>query len=146
MNKNTLIFVACSVSVLAATLVLPQTLINLKDDSNDFWENEQVQETTIDVNAANLRQPHILTISSSTRSLTGQIKLNGRVLKNITNRDIRINLSPHLRSGENTIEISGNYSPANSSVKVEFIGPNTQVNQQTGGSGKINQLLMIFVE
>ena len=64
MNKNTLILFACSVSVLAATLVLPQTLIHLKDDANDFWENEQFQETTISVNAANLRQPHILTVSS----------------------------------------------------------------------------------
>ncbi|MGK7915026.1 MAG: hypothetical protein AB4038_05685 [Prochloraceae cyanobacterium] len=146
MNKNTLILVACSVSVLAATLVLPQTLIHLKDDANDFWENEQFQETTINVNAANLRQPHILTVSSSTSSLNGQIKLNGRVLKNIRNRGMSMNLSPHLRSGENIIEISGNYSPANSSVQLKFIGPNTQVNQQTGGSGEINQVLIIYVE
>ena len=115
--------------------------------SDNSQVQEQIQETIISLNASELKQPHILSITplTGTTQLTGQIKLDGRVIENLRNNKIEINLSPYLTTGRHEIEISGNYTPGNSSVKVEFTGPSTQVNQQTSGSGKLVQTLIIDV-
>ncbi|WP_404785149.1 hypothetical protein [Altericista sp. CCNU0014] len=109
--------------------------------------SQQMQSTAISLNAAELKQPQILSISTSRAltQVTGGIRLNGRLIKKLGRTPTRINLAPSLKTGKNTIAISGKYSPASSSVNVELIGPNNRVSQQMGGNGSIDQVLVIQV-
>ena len=107
---------------------------------------QQTQETAISLSLADLKQPHLLKVSALTATqFTGKIELDGKFFQTIANKSTQINMSPSLTKGRHIITISGEYRPENSSVSVEFIGPNTQVSQQTGGSGYINQTLIIEV-
>ena len=107
----------------------------------------QQQETSIDINSADLNSPHILTINSDTDnlSLNAQIKLNGQLLKTLT-KSTEINLSPLLKKGKNLINISGKYSPENATINVKLSGDSTQIDQQSSGSGILDQRLIIFVK
>ena len=161
MNIQNIAIATSFSAVLAATIVpvMSQTSIQMDNNSNysnvssisivsnNDWGQEQIQETEISLNASDLKQPHILRITTLTSAtkLTGQIKLDGKVIKTLRNNKTQINLSPHLTKGRHKIKISGRYTPANSSVKVEFTGPSTQVNQQTSGSGDMGQTLIIDV-
>ncbi len=112
-----------------------------------FGLNQSIQQTTVTLDATALRQPHILTVATPnvTAELTGDIKLDGKVIQTLNKHSTQINLSPFLAKGRHRVAISGNYYPANSLVKVEFIGLNTQVVQNISGSGQINQILVIDV-
>lgn len=110
--------------------------------------NLNIQETTVSLDAGDLKQPYILRVriaNANPRLITGEIKLNNRVIKSLSNNQIEINLSPLLSIGTHKVEISGKYNPANSAVKVELLGGQTQVTQETSGSGTINQILIINV-
>ncbi|HBE19984.1 MAG TPA: hypothetical protein DEG17_02465 [Cyanobacteria bacterium UBA11149] len=108
---------------------------------------QELQQSTISLNLSDLKQPQILQITTprSTTELSGQIKIDGKAIQTLSNKGTEINLSPYLTRGRHIVEISGNYSPSSSSVKVEFTGTNTQNTQQTEGSGEINQILIINV-
>ena len=108
---------------------------------------QQGQQTRISLSSNDLKKPHILKVSipKAGNRLTGQIKVNGKVVKALRNNPTQMNLSPQLSRGRYVIEISGSY-PTNSSVTVEFSGPNTQVSQQAGGSGTIRHTLIIDVK
>jgi hypothetical protein len=110
--------------------------------------NQQTQETSINLSAADLRQPHILSISTSQvpTQVAGDIKLNGKLIKKLSLTPARINLAPSLKKGKNIVAVSGKYSPASTSVNVEFSGPGTQVSQQIAGNGSVKQVLTIRVE
>ncbi len=105
------------------------------------------QQTTINLSLADLRQACMLTIKATNPAtrLTGQIKLDGRLIQTLSDRPSEINLSSYLKPGKHQIEILGSYTPAHASITVELRGTGTQVTQQTGGSGQLNQLLMINV-
>ncbi len=109
---------------------------------------EQMQETTINVHAADLKQPHLLRIQPATAAtqLSGQVKFNGKVIQTLKTSDTQINLSPYLKMGRHVVEISGQYQPSSGSVMVEFIGPGTESVQEMGGSGKLRQKLIIEVD
>ncbi len=110
--------------------------------------NLNIQETTVSLDAVELKQPYLLKITISdinTELIAGEIKLDNRVIKSLNNSHIEINLSPLLSTGIHKVEISGKYRPANSTVKVELLGSQTQVSQETSGSGTINQILIINV-
>jgi len=123
---------------------------NIRTNRQDyaFYDVQQEsQQTRINLSSDSLRKPHILKVSTPTagEQLTGQIKVDGRVVQSLKNNSTQINLSHLLSQGTHKIEILGNY-PENSSVQVEFSGPNTQVVQQTAGSGTIRQILIVDVE
>ncbi len=152
MNIKSLVMVASFASVLAATMVLPQTLIQV-NNNNSYSQPEQVQSanissSTISIDAADLEQPHILSVSIPRGYLEGKIELNGRVLSQLTDRDrdTRIDLSPHLSRGRNVIKISGTYNPERAKVTVELAGSQSQVTQQTAGNGKLNQIIILEVQ
>ena len=150
MNIKSLVMVASFASVLAATMVLPQTLIHVNNNMN-YSKQEQVQSSnisssTISIDAADLEQPHILSVSIPRGYLEGKIELNGRVLSQLTDRDTRIDLSPHLSRGRNVIKISGTYNPERAKVTVELAGSQSQVTQQTAGNGKLNQIIILEVQ
>ena len=131
-------------SVLAATMVLPQTLIH-GDNNKNYSKQEQVQSSTISIDVAGLGQPHILAVSIPRGYIDGEIELNGRVLRHLKDRDTRIDLSSRLLRGRNIIKISGTYNPEHASVTVELAGPQTQVTQQTAGNGILNQIIILKV-
>jgi len=108
--------------------------------------SSQQQKTAINLSSANLRAPHTLSVSTPANTrLVGQITVNGVVVKNFNSHQTAINLSPYLSKGTKTVQISGNYKPASSSVRIEFFSPGTKVSQQTGGNGIVRQTLIITV-
>jgi hypothetical protein len=103
------------------------------------------QQSSISVNAANLRQPHILSINTSGTQLAGEITINGKVVKTLNNSKEEINLSPFLSEGEHKVEISARYAPSSSSISVKFDGPGTNVSQQTSGDGVLKATMNVTV-
>ncbi|NJQ97542.1 MAG: hypothetical protein HC784_07650 [Hydrococcus sp. CSU_1_8] len=135
MNLRFLLLAMTYTLVLAACASVP---VNVENSS--FAETvqlkQQTQETTISLEADQLRHPHFLCVSTTKTGtqLTGKIELNGKFIQSLNNKT-KINLSPYLGLGKHKINISARYRPTGDSVQIEFIGPNTQVSQQTGGSG-----------
>lgn len=104
------------------------------------------QNSGIRLDSHNFRQPHNLVVTANAGTqISGRITLDGKVIQTIRGRRTAINLSRCLSKGRHTIEISGNYRPASSSVEVEFSGPGTTVSQETGGSGTVRQTLILDV-
>jgi hypothetical protein len=110
--------------------------------------NRQTQETAISLSSAELKKPLMLRVGSSqslTRA-TGEIRINGRLLKKLSRTVTQIDLAPNLKLGKNLVTVSGQYSPANAAIDIEFISPNNHVSQRMAGSGTINQTLAIEIQ
>jgi hypothetical protein len=146
MNLRLLLLAMTYTLVLAASASVP---VNVENSSfaGTVQLKQQTQETTISLEADQLRHPHFLCVSTTKTGtqLTGKIELNGKFIQSLNNKT-KINLSPYLDLGKHKINISAKYRPTGDSVQIEFIGPNTQVSQQTGGSGYVNQRLIIEVQ
>lgn len=113
--------------------------------SQQSSSSSSYQKSSVGVNAANLGKPHMLSVKSSANQLTGEIRIDGKVVKQIRNNKVDINLSPYLSMGEHKVEISARYSPADSDVSIEFNAPGTSNNQQTSGNGSINYQMDVSV-
>jgi len=151
-SRIVMFFTFCSSFLIASSTAMSQISI-IQTSSSDSTivspqgQSTQAQETAITIDSASLGQPYILSLSASQGTqLTGQITLNGRVIQELKDNQASINLSPLLSKGRQEIKISGNYQPVQSSVKVEFSGPGTQVTQLTSGNGILNQTLIIDVQ
>ncbi|MBW4621318.1 MAG: hypothetical protein KME17_18410 [Cyanosarcina radialis HA8281-LM2] len=146
MNIKKVVIVGCCTGILATAIALGA---GKGDRSMSYAETEQMQRTTISLDAADLQEPHILKVStnsSSGRLSEVKIKVDGRTISTAKNSPIELNLSPMLGRGKHTIEILGNYSPGDSSVQIEFSGPGTQVSQQTSGNGAIAHTIVVDVQ
>jgi hypothetical protein len=108
--------------------------------------NSSFQRSTLSLQSANLNQPHILKINSTGTQLQGQIKINGKVVKELDNNQSEINLSPYLSTGQQKVEISANYTPLSAAVNVEVNGSGTNISQQTGGNGSLNYKLDLTIQ
>jgi hypothetical protein len=109
--------------------------------------SQALQETSVDVDSANLRQPHILRVSGTNNAyLTGNIKLNGKTIASLAGGSKEVNLSSYLQRGVNIIEVSSQYSPVYATIKIEFSAPGTSVSQQTSGKGTLAQKIIVRVE
>jgi hypothetical protein len=140
--------IAISTSACALLLIeLPTWNLNFSP-TKVFAVNKQMQETGINLSATDLKRPHILSVSTSqsVTQITGDIKLNGKPIKKLSRNSTRIDLAPSLKIGKNIVAVSGRYSPASTSINVEFTGPNNHISQQMGGNGTINQVLVIKVQ
>lgn len=105
------------------------------------------QKSSLTLSAANLSKPHILSINTSGAQMTGEITVNGKVVKQISNdKNVNFDLSPYLSVGEQKVEISARYNPPSSSVKVELSGPGTNVTQQNSGNGALNYSMDVSVQ
>jgi hypothetical protein len=141
-------------SVAIASSISVLLLVDLSSLRLDFYSkkaiaiSQQTQQTTINLDANELKQPQMLSISSSQAltQITGDIKVNGKSIKKLSRNSTQINLAPSLKLGRNVVVVSGRYSPASTSVKFEFVTPNNRVSQQVAGSGRINQVLVIKVQ
>ena len=110
---------------------------------------QQLQYTSINLDHSDLQQPNILRIvkvdNVGKGELKGEVKLGGQKIREINGGITEINLSSLLKPGKNILEITAVYTPINSSIKVDFEGANNFISQQTGGSGKLNQRLIIEI-
>ena len=103
------------------------------------------QHSSLNLSAVDLRQPHILSINTSGSQLTGEVIVNGKVVKRLTKSREQINLSPLLSVGKHTVKISARYSPTSSSVNVELSGPGTSISQQNSGNGVLKSTMDVSV-
>jgi hypothetical protein len=142
MNINNLVFATVATAILAMAVPIAPYDSGAVDASQG---DRQTQATTISLNSDDLRQPHFLRVSTAAAQLNGRIELDGKLVQTLKNSRVQIDLSPKLTQGRHILSISGEYRPTNASVQIELIGPNTQVSQQTAGSGSINQTLIIEV-
>ena len=75
-----------------------------------------------------------------------EVKMNGKVIKTIANNSLELNLAPMMKVGRYEIEISGTSPRIDDTILVNFTGKNTNVTQQSSGSGRIDQKLVIDVQ
>ena len=108
----------------------------------------QKQQTAVDISSSDLNEANFLSISASQpeTQLTATVSLNGQLIKSLTDDDNVLDLSPYLTLGKQIVSISGNYTPGDASVKIEFKGKTTHISQETKGSGKLQQQLIFHVK
>ncbi|MBD2773138.1 hypothetical protein [Iningainema tapete] len=162
--KTKLLFACCIACVVSLTTACTENIASSSqtsvhtESSSDDMNNSTVfssqrsssdssgyQHSAVTLSADDLRQPHILRINTSGSQLSGEITVNGRVVKRFTNNQEEINLSPLLSKGEHKVQISARYAPVSSSVSLELSSPDTNVSQQTSGNGIINYTLDLSV-
>ncbi|WP_035992894.1 hypothetical protein [Leptolyngbya sp. KIOST-1] len=115
--------------------------------ARDVMDSYQRQTNTISLDRAHLDDPHLLSVSvPGGASLQGYIEIDGHTRVPLNNNSEFIDISPHLNEAITRITIVGSYSPASASVSIAFNGPNTVVQQQTGGTGRINYQLNLLVQ
>ncbi|BAZ08312.1 hypothetical protein NIES4071_01170 [Calothrix sp. NIES-4071] len=120
--------------------------VNFTSSHSQISSNSDIQRNSLNINAADLKQPHILKINSSNAKLQGQIKINGKVVRRLKNNQSEINLSPYLSRGQQKVEISGSYTPVTASVTVEMKSADNNISQQTSGNGILNYTLDLNVQ
>lgn len=110
--------------------------------------NTSVQQTSISLDRQDLQDAYTLSIRPSREAtqLTGTIKLNGKTLKPLKTGKTQINLSPYLSKGRHKLEITGRYRPLRATVEISLEGPSTETTQEVGGTGIVNQIIVIDVQ
>jgi hypothetical protein len=84
--------------------------------------------------------------SSDITNLQGQVSLNGKIINRLNTTEKNLDLSSQLKRGSNQLIITGKYFTPDSTVSIHLKGLNTEVHQQTGGNGLLNQMLVIEVD
>jgi hypothetical protein len=113
---------------------------------SSFGDSFGYQKSSLQLSAANLNQPHILSINTSDAQMSGEITVNGKVVKQINNdKNVKVDLSRYLSVGEHKVEVSARYNPPSSSVSVQLSGPGTNVAQQNSGNGALNYTMDVSV-
>jgi hypothetical protein len=122
--------------------------IQNKNHAQRMAESYSVQESSLDLDLADLRDPYTLTVRPSAEmlQLKGTIELNGKTLKTLGKGVIQINLSPYLRKGRQKLQVMGSYRPVGASVEIALEGPSAETTQQVGGNGIVNQIILIDVK
>lgn len=130
------------------TLSLVMSLYTAPLSSAKFLTAQVQQQTQVishQIDAASLKRPYWLSITTNSTLLKGQITLNRKVIYSLTQKNTRLDLAPYLKAGKNTIIISGNYYPTSASVIIELNNQNTHIKQQTAGNSLLNQVLILEV-
>jgi hypothetical protein len=109
---------------------------------------QSMQMSTISLQQQGLKTPCLLSIlpSSAITNLQGKVLLNGKIIDRLNTTEKNLDLSSQLKRGSNRLIITGKYFPMDSTVSIHLQGLNTKVNQQTGGNGLLNQMLVIEVD
>ena len=113
--------------------------------SSSYSSSSGYQSSSLTLSKANLSEPHILSITTSGKRLTGKVIVNDKFVKKLYGNKVEFDLSPHLSVGKNTVEIDARYAPASSTVDVEVNGPETSVSQQNSGNGVVTSNINIMV-
>jgi hypothetical protein len=126
--------------------LISQTTVKMGTDAT----GDQIQLTTVGIYRQDLSRPHILRVRGLMNNVTipmerVDVKLNGQVVKSIANSSLEFNLAPLLTAGRYEVEVYGTTKQSDAMISLNFVGANTQVNQQSSGSGKLKQKLVINV-
>ena len=113
--------------------------------SGNFTNNGSCQQAIVNIDSKNLGLPHILNVKISGAQLACQVKVNGKVFKQLKSTSNQLNLSPCLSIGKNIVEILAPYSSSLFFIRVELLGPDTRVVQQTSGLGVLSHTLIVKV-
>jgi hypothetical protein len=154
-----------SISVVASTVLLLNNSVAISAESNSSnmtvsqstvvvstdADGGQVQSTTLNIDRADLTEPHILRVrgaanNSPIRLRRIEVTMNGKLLRSIVDNSLELNLAPLLKTGRYEIEISGNSPQPTDTISVNFTGKNTNVSQQFSGTGTLKQTLVINVK
>jgi hypothetical protein len=149
MSKITLSFAfSLLVFFLFSTVLWKQSqVLSLENISDREASNRQIsyQENLIDLSSKELQHPLLLKIEASdVNTLSGQITIGDRTIATLKNNLI-VDLSSWLHFGTNTIEIIGRYQPKNNSITVDIKGRTINTTTSSGGSGILQQKLIINV-
>ena len=125
------------------TLSMPVFMPNLVF-ANSHYLKDSKQETTINLTEDDLQEDLLLKINTA-NNFAGNIKINGKNIQKIEGNSTEISLLKLLKKGKNIIEINGVDKSIGSTLRVELIGANTQISQESGGSGDIQHILVIYV-
>jgi hypothetical protein len=111
----------------------------------------QTQSSTVSLDRSDLRQPHILWVQGEMNNAPikmkrVEVKINGKVVKTITNGYLELNLAPMMTAGRYEVDISAISPRPDNTILLNFIGTHTQVKQQSSGSGKIDRKLIINIQ
>jgi hypothetical protein len=109
---------------------------------------QSMQMSTISLQKQGLKTPCLLSISPSSTitNFQGKISLNGKIINQLNTTENTLDLSSQLKPGSNQLIITGKYFPPDSTVSIHLKGLNTEIHQQTGGNGLLNQMLVIEVD
>ncbi len=109
---------------------------------------QSMQMSTISLQKEGLKTPCLLSIfpSSTITNFQGQVSLNGKIIDLLNTTGNTLDLSSQLKRGNNRLIITGKYFPVDSTVSIHLQGLNTEINQQTGGNGLLNQMFVIEVD
>ena len=109
---------------------------------------QSMQMSTISLQKQGLKTPCLLSIlpSSAITNLQGKISLNGKTINQLNTTEKTLDLSSQLKPGSNQLIITGKYFPSDSTISIHLKGLNTEIHQQTGGNGLLNQMLVIEVD
>ena len=113
--------------------------------SSSSSSNNSSQRAFVNLDSENLKRPYIISVNTSAKEITGTITAQGKVIKQLNSDRTQFNLSPYLSVGKNTIEILAQYSPSSSEIEVKLVGLDTEVVQQTRGSGVLTYTLTVMV-
>ena len=132
-------------------MIFPFKAGNTSDYIYQNEDSQQLQQSHIHFDASDLQTSNnILRIVKVDRlgngNFQGEVRLGGKKIRKINSNITEINLSSLLKPGKNILEISGIYTPINSSIKVDFLGANTRVTQESGGTGKVNHRLIFTIK
>lgn len=127
-------------------VIISQTSVSVSTETG----GQGVQSSSVSIDRADLSQPHILRVQGSANNSPVQmkkidVKVNGKLVKSIANSSLELNLAPMMKTGSYEVEISATAPSSDDTISVNFNGKNTNVTQQSSGSGTVNQKLVINV-
>ncbi|HSM81545.1 MAG TPA: hypothetical protein VLS96_07660 [Nodosilinea sp.] len=118
-----------------------------KASAKDVMDSYQRQTNTISLDRANLDEPHLLSVTvPAGATLQGYIEIDGQTRLSLGTSSDYFDLSPYLSQAVTRVTIVGSYSPATAAAAIAFNGPNTVVQQQSAGTGRINYQLNLVVQ
>lgn len=140
------VFLNESIRWTPAPKALQSTQMKGQTASTVLVQSAQRQVNTVTLDAANLSEPHILTIET-TADLNGDIVINGESVTALTTGTTTLDVAPYLRgTATATISITGSYSPKDAAIRLQFEGPNILVEQQSTGAGQLDYQLNLNLE
>jgi hypothetical protein len=115
--------------------------------AQDVMAAYQRQTNIISLEGADLDEPHLLSINAPVGTiLQASIAVDDHPPVPLKGNGELLDIRPYLRETITRITIVGTYSPATTVVTIGFSGPNTTVQQQTGGTGQIHYQLNLLVQ
>ncbi len=141
MNIKQIVKITFSSAILTLSMIvfMPNLVF-----ANSHYLKDSKQETTINLNEDDLKENLLLKINTA-NNFSGNIKLNGKNIKKIAGNSAEISLLKLLKKGKNILEINAVNKSIGATLRVELIGANTEISQESGGSGDIQHILVIYV-